>query len=212
LTLYLRDLSIQVEKHDGSSREGAMAYRDIRPIKLKVWDTKVATAVTWSYPDSDGKYYLIPTYKMTVDGKDDTGTHVTREFEVIRFGPNRHGTKGKVVMVGLQNFQTHTIKLYYAPYTVHSARSEEKGAWKVFGNFLIHDGPDDPMNEFYATAGCIEICGGPRGFDIFNDLLLSLSGSKKKTRLDKLRELGGSGKMVITYMKAEKPPIVEYTP
>ena len=190
-----------------------MAYRDIRRINLKLWNTEVGKAVTWSYPDSDGKYYLIPTYKMTVDGTDDTGKKTLREFEVIRFGPNRHKSDGRPAhMVGLRNYQKHKIKLWYGAYTVHSARSDEKGAWKVYGNFLIHDGPDDPMKEFYATAGCVEVCGGPRGFDIFNDCIISLSGSKQKTRYKKLREIGGSSRMAITYMKASFPPLVEHTP
>lgn len=190
-----------------------MTYRDIRRINLKVWDSKVGTAVTWSYPDKDGKYYLIPTYKMTVDGTDDAGGAAHREFEVIRFGPNRHKSDGRPAhMVGLRDYQKHKIKLWYGAYSVRSARSEEKGAWKVFGDYLVHDGPDDPMHQRYATAGCIEVCGGPHGFDLFNDYIISISGSKRKTRYKKLREIGGSGRMVITYMKAAFPPLVEYKP
>lgn len=187
-----------------------MAYKDLRRIDIKIWAEKVGTAVTWSYPHHDGKEYLIPTYKITVSGKDDSGKVVTKEFECIRFGTVRKSASGTVRMVGLKNYQRHQIKLWYAAYTVHSARSEERGAWIVYGNFLIHDGPDDPMRERYATAGCIEICGGPRGFDKFNDFIVSLSGSKKTTRAAKLREIGGMGKMYITYLKADKPPIVEY--
>ena len=26
----------------------------------------------------------------------------------------------------------------------------------MHGNYLIHDGSDDPMTQVYATAGCIE--------------------------------------------------------
>lgn len=188
-----------------------MATNGIRPIKLKVWNLEVGTAVTWSYPESDGKYYLIPTYKMTVDGKDDSGAVVSRDYEVIRFGTNRHAG-GPVRMVGLSDFQTHKIKRWVPTYTVHSARSVEKGAWQVYGNFLIHDGPDQPMRESYATAGCVEVCGGPRGFDRFNELLIELSGSTRPTRAAKLREIGASRKLSITYMKASRPPIVEYKP
>lgn len=190
-----------------------MSRNNIRPIKLKVWNAKVGQAVTWSYPDSDGKLYLIPTYKMTVDGTTDDGAVAHREFEVIRFGPNRHEADGRPAhMVGLRDYQKHRIKLWHGSYTVHSARSEERGAWKVYGNFLIHDGPDDPMKEFYATAGCIEVCGGPRGFDLFNDYIISLSGSTQPTRMKKLREIGSAGKMSITYMKAGFPPLAEYSP
>lgn len=58
----------------------------------------------------------------------------------------------------------------------------EAGAWQVYGNFLIHDGPDNKTDgaEPYATIGCIEVWGGPQGFVGFNSfLMISLSGSKR---------------------------------
>jgi len=62
------------------------------------------------------------------------------------------------------------------------------------------------MAEPFATAGCIEICGGAM-FTKFNDLILSLSGSTEKTMENKLAQIGSSGIMVITYMQAERPPL-----
>jgi hypothetical protein len=76
----------------------------------------------------------------------------------------------------------------------------------VTGGFLIHDGPDKPMSQIYASIGCIEICGGPRGFDQFNDFIIQLSGSKK-TRTEALVEIGAARKIKITYLKAEKPAL-----
>ncbi len=102
--------------------------------------------------------------------------------------------------------QTHIIKAWLPHYSVHSARSREKGAWQVYDNFLIHDGPDDPKKEVYASVGCIEICNGPQGFDRFNDFIISLSGSNQPSRASQLAEIGRSKKMVITYQKAVRPP------
>ena len=101
--------------------------------------------------------------------------------------------------------QTHTIKAWLPHYTVHSAHSREKGAWQVYNNFLIHDGPDDPKKEIYASIGCIEICNGPQGFDRFNDLIISLSGSKKQNRASQLQEIGAAKIITITYQKAIRP-------
>lgn len=90
---------------------------------------------------------------------------------------------------------------------MHSAPSVEKGAWQVYGNFLIHDGPDDPASQVYASIGCVEICGGPNGFVKFNDYIISLSGTKAKTRAKKLAEIGRSKIMKITYLAASRPPL-----
>lgn len=79
-------------------------------------------------------------------------------------------------MVGLADHQTHIIKAWLPNYRVHSARSQENRAWQVYGNFLIHDGPDNPT-ELFATIGCVEVMGY-RGFVKFNDLIISLSGPK----------------------------------
>ena len=49
------------------------------------------------------------------------------------------------------------------------------------------------MSEFYATAGCIEICGGPQGFVMFNSYLLNLSGALTK------EQLANSGSLKIIY-------------
>lgn len=72
---------------------------------------------------------------------------------------------------------------------------------------MIHDGPDDPMTQVYATAGCIEVCGGPEGFVAFNRLLVSLSGTTKTTFAQQLKEIGDSGCMTITYLPATPPPV-----
>ncbi len=184
----------------------------LRYIKLTVGSTPIGKAVTWSYPNHDGNFYVIPTYDMHVSGTNDSGRVSTKIFEVIRFGVHRRSTNSNVTVVGLADPQTHTIGKWIGSYKVHSYQSKEDGAWQVYGNYLIHDGPDNPMAEAYATAGCIEVCGGPKGFVIFNDFIVSLSGTKKAARTDKLSEIGGSGKMSIHYLAASRPPLQKRSP
>jgi hypothetical protein len=183
----------------------------LRKMELTVGGTPIGTAQTWSYPSDDSKRYSIPTYSMQLAGTDGKGAPVIRTFEVIRFGVHRKSPTDRTTVVGLADPQRYTIQAWLPSYTVHSARSIEKGAWKVFANYLIHDGPDDPRNEVYATAGCIEICGGPQGFDRFNDMVIALSGSTKPTRGEQLDQIGKSGIMRINYVKAARPPLVEWT-
>lgn len=50
----------------------------------------------------------------------------------------------------------------------------EQGAWGFTKRFLIHDGPDNNFDKDspYAAIGCIEICGGPFGFEGFDKFIV----------------------------------------
>lgn len=170
----------------------------------------IGRAFTWAYPHgSSFGYFVLPTYSLTVEGTTNAGELVKRDFEVFRFGVHCP-LNGSPAVVGLAQQQTHVIKAWIPTYTVHSASSIERGAWQVTGNFLIHDGPDNPLSrdEVYASIGCIEVCGGPLGFDKFNDLLIVLSGSTASSRDRALAEIGSSHSMRITYLAANRPPLV----
>jgi hypothetical protein len=64
--------------------------------------------------------------------------------------------------------------------------------------------------EVYASIGCVEICNGPEGFNIFNDYIISLAGPTSTSRAQQLLEIGRSRKLVITYAKANRPPVVRW--
>src|SRR5690606_29514509 len=119
---------------------------------ITVGATPTGSAVTWSYMYDDGNRYLIPTYAMTVSGTDAQGNAVSRTFQVLRFGVYRDSPTKSPSVVGLADAQSYTIKGWEPGYKVHSFPSPEDGAWRIFGSYLIHDGPDDPMRQVYATA------------------------------------------------------------
>lgn len=131
----------------------------MRSVNLKVGGTPLRLALTWAYPNGkDLGYFAVPTYQMEVHGRRADGKAVTKYYEVLRFGVYCPDGK-KAHMVGLRKYQTHRIKAWIPTYTVHSAVSNENGAWQVYEDFLIHDGPDDLKSEVYATIGCIEAMG-----------------------------------------------------
>lgn len=180
----------------------------MRTVKMVVGNVPIGMAKTWAYPDGNHLgIYRIPTYELTVSGKDAGGRNVQRAFEVLRFGLHFKAGFSSPKVVGLADKQTHVIKAWLPHYTVHSASSVEMGAWQVYDNFLIHDGPDDPKNEVYASIGCIEICNGPQGFDQFNDFLISLSGPTASSRASQLLEIGRSRSMSIQYLRATRPAL-----
>jgi hypothetical protein len=175
----------------------------MRPVKISVGSTPIGEQRTWAYPSGQSLgLFLIPIYLCTVEGQDDARRAVREQFHVLRFGvQSEDGRRASVV--GLADQQTHVIKAWLPHYRVHSASSPENGAWQVYGNFLIHDGPDNP-SEIFATIGCVEIMG-IQGFVRFNDLVIRLSSPKAKARNQQLLEIGGAGLMSITYARASRP-------
>jgi hypothetical protein len=180
----------------------------LRKIALTVGAHPMGTAYTWSYPDYDGQTYVIPTYELKVTGQDESHRRVERVFEVLRFGVHRTASHAQPHVVGVSQHQSFVIHDWIPTYKVHSFPSREDGAWQVHGNYLIHDGPDDPQTQLYATAGCIEICGGPNGFVAFNQFLVELAGTTAPTFEARLRQIGRSGCMTITYVAASPPPVL----
>lgn len=187
----------------------------LREVKMTVGDKPIGIAKTWAYPAGDDKtFFKIPTYQLVVEGTSDAGRSLKRKFEVLRFGvlQKRAGSRPKVV--GLTNLYRRKIMWWEPYYSVRSYdskdRNKERGAWKIWRNFLIHDGPDDPKTQAYATIGCIEICNGPSGFDKFNDLLISLSGATAKTRTSQLKQIGDARNLSIKFLRASKPPLASW--
>ena len=78
---------------------------------------------------------------------------------------------------------------------MHSTNSAENGAWIVYGNFLVHDGPDS-LNEAYGTAGCLEVVG-VNGFSKLNNAIRTLSGETDLHNVD----------AIIKYEAAKRPPL-----
>lgn len=185
----------------------------VRPIKMTAGSQILGAGVTWGYPAgrrADGSYealYEIPIYPLVVEGTDNNGVAVRRTFEVFRFGVQKMANTPPST-VGLADPQSYVISVWNPAYKVHSAASAEDGAWVVTGNYLIHDGPDYPrsIDEPYATAGCLELCG-PVQFNAFNDHLISLSGLTTGTRAEKLVTMGASGQLSVIYLAAPRPPV-----
>jgi hypothetical protein len=177
----------------------------MRSVTLRVSGKPKGSGRTWAYPNGQALgYFKISVYEITVAGTATDGQASTTKFDVFRFGV--HCLDGKTAsVVGLAEHQVHVIKAWLPTYKVHSARSTEDGAWQVYGNFLVHDGPDSAA-EVFATIGCIEIMG-PSGFVKFNDLIISLAGPSAKTRDEQLLEIGKSGKISIIYESAERPAL-----
>jgi len=92
---------------------------------------------------------------------------------------------------------------YNPNYEIHNTSSPENGGIVIYGNFMIHDGPDD-LSEFgWGAAGCMEICG-KSGFENLKSTIHSLSGSSKPIEQG-LVELAGAGKLMIHIEQAIRP-------
>ena len=177
----------------------------MRRVSLRVGASPIGEGMTWAYDKGQQLgHFLIPIYIMAMQGHDALGRHRTIPFRVFRFGVQcKDGKTARVV--GLANQQTHVIKAWLPDYKVHSARSLENGGWQVYGNFLIHDGPDHP-GEVFATIGCVEV-HGRNGFVRFNDTLIELAGPPAGSRNEQLHAIARSGLLSITYQRAARPAL-----
>lgn len=159
-----------------------------------------------SYPDNDlnddlrMEVYTTPVYKIFLDGTDEGGNALRKEWAALRFmpywndprRPNPHyATKGWV------NSGLHYLKMQPAPgylpdYMVLNSVSSFGGAIQLKGNFLIHAGPDVLTTGYWGSAGCVEVIGN---FDEFRTQILTLAGSEERdipkgmTALVKARKL-----------------------
>jgi hypothetical protein len=183
----------------------------MRSVNILIGGKSIGQQRTWAYPEGFGLgEFWIPIYQCTVSGTNNEGKPMKDTFSVLRFGVQCKDRKTAKV-VGLADYQRHTIRAWLPHYGVHSDRSHTPpdplkiGAWQVKDNFLIHDGPDD-ARELYASIGCIEIMG-IRGFELFNDLVISLAGPISSSRGQQLREIGNSGRLFTTYEKAIRPTL-----
>jgi hypothetical protein len=179
----------------------------IRDIKLTVGNSIKGYGILKSYPVNDGEKYKMPLYVLTIEGSDNAGKAQSKDFNIFRFGIYKPSKNAAVTTVGLADKQTHKIKKYKHDYELHSAGDASNGAWVVWKTFYIHDGADDPQTSAYGTIGCLEVCDVD-GFIHFNDFIISIAGSSKSDKTDQLIEIGASGKMVITYLKASRPPVI----
>jgi len=165
-----------------------------------------------SYPSRDGVLYEVEVYTLTVSGTDNNGNQVSKEFDVLRFMPylnkqsdnTGYGTISETpIMSGLADERNEPAHSYNPNYEIHNTSSPENGGIVIYGNFMIHDGPDD-LSEFgWGAAGCMEICG-KSGFENLKSTIHSLSGSSKPIEQG-LVELAGAGKLMIHIEQAIRP-------
>ena len=152
--------------------------------------------------------YKTPLYRATVKGTDDEGEEVEETFTVIRFGVT--DKKGKTAFTnGLADQQTHISRAWLDDYFEASSLrpTVSKGAWFIYGNFLLHDGTDFPTkaSRAWATNGCVNFCGQGE-FDKFNELIVRLSGTDLTGDAAK-REIAKQEILYVTYQRAKRPSI-----
>ncbi len=175
----------------GAAGEMIQKTDDIRAVSVTVGGASIGTATVRSYPTDDGHTYEVPLYNMTVSGTNDAGTAVSQSWSVIRFGVQYDEARGVGPrVVGLADEQTHTLN--WVDYM--------GGSWQVYGNFLIHDGPDNPDGTRWGAIGCVEVCGA-NGWENFNTLIKDLSNSDSESAIS------SAGQLTVSYAAATRPAL-----
>ncbi|MEL6586556.1 MAG: hypothetical protein AAFY65_02595 [Pseudomonadota bacterium] len=171
----------------------------LQPVVAHVKSKEVDWGVVRAYPHDNGHTYKVPVYDMEVSGLGPSATAKTTVFKVIRFGVKQSSASDTPTVVGLKDKQVHIL----------SRVDYMEGSWQLYGNFLIHDGANNPQKSAWGQIGCIEVVGmmgGKDAWKVFEALVLSLSGAKTAAKL------GKSGKFSIKIdAVATRPPLVEHS-
>ena len=146
-------------------------------IILEVTDKKVGYSWMKNWKnEGDGNRYLVPTYQMNVYVQCGREKRWVGAFEVVRFGIDSAGWGGSGSICGLSDAQDYKLR-WWGDYPVHSVEGAPGGGWIIFGDYLVHAGPENPrdaVNPFGAT-GCIEVCGPGQWAQLNGTILKELS-------------------------------------
>lgn len=166
----------------------------IRKVKIVITNNKVGEGLVRAYPQSNNKEYIVPLYDCYIEGKMENGTTKKEYFSVIRFGVQRDESKNIAPkVVGLKDKQTHILN--WVNYM--------GGSWQVYGNWLIHEGAENPSVEAWGALGCIEVTGKGE-WSRFNNVIRSLSGETSLSDISKAKTLSVHYEAV-----SERPPLIE---
>ena len=124
---------------------------------------------------------------------------------VIRFGVLQNKTGGKATVVGLSDRQSYTISAWKPNY-LDEDPNITRGAWRITGGHLLHDGADAPMQEAWGAIGCIEVCGN-NGFSNLNNLIREWAGVTK-TGDRAYQEIVNRRLLEVYFDKAVRPPLI----
>lgn len=168
--------------------------------------------------DNSIRLYDVPIYQMVVKGRNNDGEYVEESFECLRFMPVLEDDDTNTPTLTQLDMSSNSIVevngvlgiypgIYDASYVVHSNSSAENGGIVLFGNYLIHDGPDD-NNDIFGGAGCIEMFGNKR-FSKLIDTIMGLTGSSSKSRKENLESIMNYQKLLVIVEPATVPELVE---
>lgn len=164
-------------------------------VTITVTNIQSGVAYLTSYPYRPKRIkYRVPLYRVEVSGVDAAGNSVSTYFKAIRFGVKRTTTVAAKV-VGLAERQSHTLRWAYIT-------TMDEMAWRVYGGFFVHRGPENPLTQNFGSIGCIEITG-PGKWAEFNALILELTGAASE------EDAGAHGLVRIEYHAATRPPLIK---
>ncbi len=168
-----------------------------RSVTVLASSLMVGSGVVVPYSHGRGRVnsirYRVPLYRMNLSGLDSAGNGQVLEFSVIRFGVV--DTDGTHHVVGLADRQEHVLRWV----------SYMGGSWQIYGNFLIHDGADDPAQMAYGAIGCIEVTG-VNAWPRFLESIRMLAGLRDEQQISR------SGCLRIKIEGTTRPPLVRVNP
>lgn len=160
-----------------------------------------------AYPNKTGFAYQVPIYKVKL-------TSTARPDEAkwgstLRFTPTQ-GDGGRIIMAGLADQQSFNSPSYNPEYSPHNSPGLDNGAFSLYGNFLLHGGPDSITSYGLGGKGCVEIVN----FEDFKlDIIYMAGRIVPSDELEKMLVfLCKKGRIRIVIEKATRPSVIEVNP
>lgn len=160
-----------------------------------------------SYPVMSGMAYEVPVYhvKITSTARPgvERGTHTLRAMPVLNEGATN------AFMSGLIEGQSYTPTSYDPLYGPHSMPNQVKGAFPLYGNFLVHSGPAEMTAYGRGGKGCVQIFD----FTSFKATIVYMCGKHPSDTLDNtMSYLCKRSRITFVIEAMEKPPVKAIIP
>ena len=171
-------------------------YQSLRKILIEVTDEIVGSTNLRGYPNNSGDYE-VPTYKMTVTGKDMYGDTYTDNYEVVRFGIK---DVGKGAMVVGMNPGKYVVRAYNAK------AIGGLGGFQISGKYFIHIGSTGKTSNFDGNNGCIAILRNSNFNTSYSSFYVSIFNFSGGTNIFQISK---SGVINVNINNASKPKLLK---
>lgn len=160
-----------------------------------------------SYPTKSGMAYKVPIYRVKLTS---TARPVDERWGcVLRFMPVKENLNAVPFMSGLKDAQSFLAPTYDPLYSPQNTPELNRGAFLLYGDFMVHSGPKLVTDYGSGGKGCISVID----FNKFKTDIVYMCGRHPSDLPDKtMSYLCNKKRLNIVIEAATKPPVIATIP